>query len=409
MRNRRVWLTTHAFTIALMFVSAASNARGQASPQPAPSKSSMDIYGFAMLDFGHDFRTINPAWFDTLRISKLPSFNNEFGENNNTFAGVRQTRFGVKTSTTPTKLGDLKTIFEWELFGVGVDEGQTTFRLRHAYGELEKFGAGQYWSVFTDPDIFPNILEYWGPTGIVWYRNVQFRWMPVRGDTHVTIGIERPGGTGDGGIYANRIEISAIQPRFPLPDVTGEVTFGKKWGYFRAAGLIRRITWDDLLNDQFDLSGDATGWGVNLTSGIKIKRDVLKLSAVYGEGIENYMNDSPVDIGAETNFGDPARPVIGKALPVLGLTAFLDHVWDDKWTTSFGYSRQDVDNSNAQAANAFHDGEYAIANLLYTPVPNALIGGEMQWGRRKNHDGFKSDGLKFQFSVRYTFGYKLGG
>ena len=37
---------------------------------------------------------------------------------------------------TPTKVGELYTIFEFELFGTGVDAGQTTFRLRHAYGEL---------------------------------------------------------------------------------------------------------------------------------------------------------------------------------------------------------------------------------------------------------------------------------
>ena len=103
---------------------------------------SFEVYGFAMLDIGHDFKTINPAWFDTMRVTKLPSFEGEFGNNHNTFAGVRQSRLGVRSST-PTDLGDLKTTFEFELFGTGVDEGQTTFRLRHAYGELGKFGAGQ--------------------------------------------------------------------------------------------------------------------------------------------------------------------------------------------------------------------------------------------------------------------------
>jgi DcaP outer membrane protein len=408
MRFKHVRLTSHVLAIALMFVSAASNARAQSTQQSALSKTSMEIYGFAMLDFGHDFKTIDPAWFDTLRVTKLPSEGDNFGEDDNTFAGVRQSRFGVKT-TTPTDHGDLKTIFEWELFGVGVDEGQTTIRLRHAYGELGAFGAGQYWSVFTDPDIFPNSLEYWGPTGIAWYRNVQFRWMPVRGDTHVTIAIERPGASGDSGVYRNRIELSDIKPRFPLPDLTGEVTFGKGWGWFRAAGIVRRISWDDTLPDAIDLSGDATGWGLNVTSGLKIKRDVVKLAVAYGEGIQNYMNDSPVDVGVETNFGDPARPLIGKALPIVGTAAFLDHVWSDRWTTSVGYSRQDIDNSNAQAGDAFKKGEYALANLLYTPVPNAMVGGELQWGRRKNLDGFQSEGFKLQFSFKYTFGYKLGG
>jgi hypothetical protein len=111
-------------------------------------------------------------------VTKLPSFENQFGRDNSTFAGVRQSRLGVRSST-PTTLGELKTTFEFELFGTGVDAGQTTFRLRHAYGELGKFGAGQTWSPFMDPDVFPNSLEYWGPTGMVFFRNVQVRWIAV--------------------------------------------------------------------------------------------------------------------------------------------------------------------------------------------------------------------------------------
>src|SRR6185436_19721165 len=104
------------------------------------------------------------------------------------FAGVRQSRLGVK-GYIPTEWGEIKTTFEFELFGTGVDAGQTTFRLRHAYGELEAFGAGQTWSPFMDIDVFPNSLEYWGPNGMVFYRNVQLRWMPLRGANALTVAI----------------------------------------------------------------------------------------------------------------------------------------------------------------------------------------------------------------------------
>ena len=96
-------------------------------------------------------------------------------------------------SSTPTAAGELKTTFEFELFGTGVDEGQTTFRLRHAYGELGAFGAGQTWSPFMDPDVFPNSLEYWGPTGMVFFRNVQVRWMPVQGEHEPDAGARASG------------------------------------------------------------------------------------------------------------------------------------------------------------------------------------------------------------------------
>jgi hypothetical protein len=38
----------------------------------------MTIYGFAMLD-RHQLQTINPAWSDTMRVSKLPSFAGQYG------------------------------------------------------------------------------------------------------------------------------------------------------------------------------------------------------------------------------------------------------------------------------------------------------------------------------------------
>jgi hypothetical protein len=212
-------------------------------------------------------------------------------------------------------------------------------------------------------------------------------------------------------VYADRVELQNIRARFPLPDFSGAYKYSKNWGYVRAAGMLRLIKWDDVLNDQFDLSGDATGWGVNLSSNLKpTKNDTIRLQFVFGEGIQNYMNDSPVDIGVENNLGNPVTPLVGKAIPIIGTVVFLDHTWNQKFSTTIGYSHQDNDNTNAQAPNAFRVGHYALGNVLYYPVPNVTVGGEFQWGRRENFsDGFHSDGFKLQFSFKYNFSYKLGG
>jgi hypothetical protein len=394
---------------AFLMAGGVSTARAQAPPTPDP-KPSLEIYGFAMLDIGHDFKQIDPSWSDTMRVTKLPSVEDQFGRDHNTFAGVRQSRLGVRAST-PTELGELKTTFEFELFGTGVDAGQTTFRLRHAYGELGAFGAGQTWSPFMDPDVFPNSLEYWGPTGMVFFRNVQARWMPLRGDSSLTLAIERPGASGDAGIYADRVPLQNIKARFPLPDFSGGYKLSQEWGYVRAAGMLRWIKWDDMLDDAFDLSGDATGWGVNLSSNLIVRKsDTVRLQLVFGEGIQNYMNDAPVDIGIVNNFGNPRTPILGKPLPIVGIVAFLDHTWNTKFSSSVGYSRTDIDNTEGQTSDAYKTGQYALGNLLYYPAPNVMVGGELQWGRRENFsDGFHSDGVKVQFSFKYNFSYKLGG
>ena len=65
-----------------------------------------------------------------------------------------------------------------------------------------------------------------------------------------------------------------------------------------------------------------------------------------------------------------------------------------------------IDNSEAQAANAFKNGHYAILNLLYQPFSPFLAGAELQWGKRHNfRDGFSSSDVRLQFSVKYSFSH----
>jgi len=378
--------------------------------ESAPAGPRLDIYGFAQLDMGYDFKQEHPDWFDVLRPTKLPSFSDQYGDDGNFYASVRQSRLGFK-GYLPTGLGELKTIFEFELFGTGVDAGQTTFRLRHAWGELGQFGAGQTWSPFMDPDVFPNQLEYWGPNGMVFFRNVQLRWMPMNGDTQLWIALERPGASADQGVYADRIGLEGVKPHFPAPDVSIRWRQTGSWGHVQAAGIYRYMAWADTnRSNAIDLSGNKTGWGVNLSTNIKTPmKGTIRASVVYGEGIENYMNDAPVDIAAERNVGNPSRPITGKALPLFGAVAFYDFNWNEKFTTCFGYSRLDIDTSNGQTPDAFRKGQYALANVLYYPVQNVMTGVEFQWGERQNKsDGFKSNDYRVQLSAQFNFDFGLG-
>ena len=62
----------------------------------------------------------------------------------------------------PTADGPVKAQFEFDMFGVGADAGQTTIRLRHAWGQWKQFGAGQTNSQFMDVDVFPNVARLLG-------------------------------------------------------------------------------------------------------------------------------------------------------------------------------------------------------------------------------------------------------
>src|ERR1051325_11819223 len=105
------------FTTPLLLLLLAAPQTAPAASQTAPAAPRLDIYGFVITDFGYDLRANDPNWFDVNRPTKLPSFDREFGRDGRTFAGVRQTRFGV-TGYESTPWGELRTHFEFDMFGV---------------------------------------------------------------------------------------------------------------------------------------------------------------------------------------------------------------------------------------------------------------------------------------------------
>jgi hypothetical protein len=367
-------------------------------------RKTFEIYGLVMTDVVYNFNQMNPDYFDVMRPTQLPSFKGEYGTDGNIYFGVRQSTFGVK-SYTPTRIGQLNTIFEFDLYGLGKNVGQTALHFRKAWAEMGHFGVGLYWTLFCDFDLFPNSLDYWGPNGMALFPNIQVRWMPIVGETHLYIALERPGASADQGVYADRIELEDVKARFPAPDFTAEYRYAGKLGYVELAGLLRYISWEDLNDDTLDLSGQVLGWGLNLSSKVNFTEELIgHFCVVFGKGVENYMNDGPIDIGIENNFSDPVTPVKGVALPVLGFMAFLDEQWSDKFTSSIGYSFSGITNSNGQDPSAYKSGHYALANLLYYPVKNVMAGLEVQYCSRENYsDGWFTDMIKIQVSFRYKF------
>ncbi|MBL7940109.1 MAG: hypothetical protein JNL43_12175 [Flavobacteriales bacterium] len=390
------------FPIALCLCGTAARA------QDTLSEKAMDIYGFAMMDMGYNAGAIDPSWFDVMRPTKLPSFKDQYGSEGNMYYSVRQSRLGVKGySNTP--LGELFTQFEFEMFGTGVDAGQTTIRLRHAYGQLGKWGAGQYWSPFMDIDIFPNSVEYWGPTGMAFFRNVQLRYMPIMGDTRLTFALERPGASADQGQYGDLISQYGIEGRLAAPDFSAEYRKATGFGYVELAGIVRSVQWEeDVPVDSVDLDGSALCYGLNLTSNIRFgkdKKSTVRLGAVFGQGIQNYMNDATVDIGVRAVENNARKPIEGYAIPMIGLSGFVDHFWSDKASSTIGYSMIDMDLDADSDSSAFKTGGYALGNIMFYPAPNVMWGVEVQYGSRQNFkDGWDYSATRVQASFKYNFG-----
>jgi len=380
----------------------------------ADAERSFEIYGFAQADYIQDIGgRLDPAWDDAFRPSRI-CIDGACGGDGQSSVSVKQSRFGVKgllpleSSSSPINFK-----FEFDLFGTGVDAGQTTFRLRHAYGEWGQFLAGQTNTLFMDGDTFPNTIDYWGPTGMVFYRNVQIRWTPFKTDTsHFAIAIERPGNDVDAGNIRliEGLEGVQVQNNEELPDLTAQYRFGGDWGHLQLGGILRKVGFEvrETSADPWR-SGSETGWGINVATAINtFGSDKLLLSVVYGEGIASYMNDGGMDLAPNATFvAGVVSSLEAKAVPLTGVMAYYDHYWNDKWSSSVGYSYTEVDNTNFQDPGAYNKGDYASVNLLTTPAENLMFGAELLWGKRTNNDSASDDDVRFQFTAKYSFGTKL--
>src|SRR3954447_17235048 len=273
------------------------------TPARKPGDHNLELYGFVQLVAIQDFDRVNPDWDATLRPSRIPTTKGEFGSDGQSVFSIRQSRLGAKaTGTMAGKPYEAK--FEFDLYGTGVDAGQTTIRIRHAYASWGPFLAGQTNSLFMDGDLFPNVVDYWGPAGMVFFRTPQLRWtFWNKHGWKAAVALEHATNDIDAGNLRLIDEsiASSIRNDEKLPDATAQVRYEGKWGHVQLSGILRRLGYETLGTTGNVPRGHKTGWGVDLGASFNLALATIRVGAVYGRGIASYMNDGGMDFAPAVN------------------------------------------------------------------------------------------------------------
>jgi hypothetical protein len=311
--------------------------------------------------------------------------------------GARESRLFAKTST-PTPLGDFNTHVEADFYGADGNEivsNSHGLRLRHAYGTLGNFLAGQTWTNFMNAAALPDTLDFGGPVGQIFDRQAQVRWTqsfaasPFGTGGQWSVGLENP---------ETNVQIpgaaTLISGRDRWPDITGQALFNTSIGKISVHGVARQLRVDSATPSAVDQK-----WGGAVSvAGVlpSVGKDDFRFTASAGTAIGRYLDGFFPDaiLGKDGQIRLPKQ---------FGWFAAYRHYWFDQLRSNLVLSTASERNPAGAPANTNKSTVSAHVNLIWSPVANTDLGLEYIFANRKTEDGLKGDLNRLQASAKYSF------
>ena len=378
-------------------------------------------YGFVRMDSIYDFRPM--ASTDSFVTSAIPI---PQGRGQNFVMTPRYSRIGWDTETPIKELDwTIKTRIEVDFFNGNTSGlfGSFPLRLRFAWADFGPFLIGQTASLFMDYDVFPNVLDYQGPGGMVLMRQpIAAVHFPVGKKFKVSAGVEQPYSDIqwlEGGVWiinpgSGIITTPGVGRNVQdLPDFTGTVRYEGDYCHMQVAGIARKLTFQPGTGDS---ALDEFGYGINVTGtfhpwaclhGTPRNGDCAtpwsKSRFLYqlavGHGINRYIQDVN-GLGLDATFD----PVTGfRPIPSYGWFVSYEQWWGKRWASVFTYGQNDCDLTDTLPGNTYERANYVSANIIWLPIDRMGVGLEYLYGMRRNKDGQNGDNSRIQMAFQYRF------
>ena len=312
-----------------------------------------------------------------------------------------------------SSVGQFRAFIEGD-FATDVDNSDV-YRLRHAFGQYNRFVMGQTWSTLMDRQAVPEELDFEGLNSQVQLRHPIFRWTKGLGNQRLfSLAIENPSP-----------DIFNGEGKSNIPDLVSTINYQRDRYHFQLGGVVRNLSGEQALppenggSEAPEIRDDsAIGWGLSASGSHTLrswgKQDVFTWQVNYGHGFGRYMQDLRSAGGQDAVFDLNGNL---EPIPAYGGYVSIKHYWKRDPGSFFGskkkllkdvrstfvYGFVKVDNFDIQPDNAYKQTQRVTGNVIWSPIPNIDLGVEFLWGTRRNKNDSKGKASQLQFVATFKF------
>ena len=333
----------------------------------------------------------NPDRFVTATIPMNNAPGSGGGEQFNMTAKGSSLSLDVRAPNVP---GDFRFYYNNDFFGSG---SGMAYRLKQLYGQFYNVTAGFTYSIFEDPDMWPDTVDFEGPNSAIFARQATVRYMMPLGDKlQLNIGVQQPSSQIDTDGTAGG-DATGVNH---LPDGGFNIRWeDAKRGHVQLAAIFRDIGANSPTLGQQNV----LGVGLNLSTSLNVlEHDSIQAQLTYGQGIFAFCNDNFTYAGFAG--GDAAFNNNGdlRALQYVAPMAGYTHQWSEKFrsTATFGYVN--LQNEQTQDPAAYHHTYYTSANLVWQLRKRLSVGFECLYGYNQQNSGDHGDVWRVQTGLVYS-------
>lgn len=380
-------------SIILLFVAAVSI---KAHAQIALTKTKADDHEFEVslnpllqANYGVTFQKVNATDGFVPQAIGVPQHNETSG-----YFSMKQTTIGLKIKKKATsRESSFFSYLEIDFYG---KNGTTAPRFKHGFIRWKGFTVGQTASNFSDAEIFPNIFDFNGPSGLLYSRRIQLNYCThISKKETLSFSLEDPN-TPSISLPSNALE---WRKRAMLPSLSMMYRYGVENSYIKAGAIILPISYAMKENIEDDYkTRTIEGWGGMMSGKLRYdERNIVSFESSYGKGIATYN----ADLNGEKYDAvpDPAHRNLLKTLQLFNLVGIYEHWWSSKWSSVAFISFTKVGGKDFIPADMTKSLYHISVNLIFQPYKRFKVGVETNYGIKETYDQQEGHAWKIQVST----------